>query len=741
MKYPIDFYRLMPEVYRREDAGLGYPLEALLDIISVEAGHIQRNITDLWDDFFIETADEWVIPYIADLVGSTPLHKVAGSWRADVARTIYYRRRKGTLQMLEEMAADVTGWGAKVVAFFELLEWTQYLDHLRIAPAAEFGRSDRVGTVNVGNVDALDRLDGPFDIIAHSADIRPFGAGRGRHNIRKIGFFLWRLKSNPLYDVTPRAAVGTHGFYFSPLGNVAPMFTNYELPPDNQRPEEADMPGPVRRLALYNDMQSAADSAGAAATAAAAQGASLEEQAAAADRAGAVSRYYGPDSHHSMAVAVGEPTGDFATSTIPAHEVIVCDLSDWRRPTPDKKVAIDPVLGRFTLAEDAEPGDGQTIRVSYSYGFSGGYGADLGGGLYDRRAHLTTPGTDDFYAAVAAARPDALQPGTLFRTTIRDALSEWIGHTDSPRRAIVEVRDSRTYNEAAFSVDLAAGRTLELQAANRQRPVMDVSEFSFSGSGDGRLIIDGIAIMGAPLRIGPGMTEVILRNCTLVPGRSFKPDGTIEFPDKASLMTAPEAGGCAVTIANCIVGPVRMPAEGSSLTITDSIIDAPEGQMAIGGPDVDTVFGPTCDLRRVTVMGGVRVRCLGYASDVIFTSNVWVERTQTGCVRYSYVSDTAETPRRYRCQPDLALENVSKLDEKTRVRARLMPRFTSRRYGQPGYGQLGGDVAIELTAGAENEAEMGAFNGLMQAQRLANLRIRLDEYLPAGLEAGLIYET
>ena len=36
---------------------------------------------------------------------------------------------------------------------------------------------------------------------------------------------------------------------------------------------------------------------------------------------------------------------------------------------------------------------------------------------------------------------------------------------------------------------------------------------------------------------------------------------------------------------------------------------------------------------------------------------------------------------------------------------------------------------------------MGAFNGLMQAQRLANLRIRLDEYLPAGLEAGLIYET
>ena len=163
--------------------------------------------------------------------------------------------------------------------------------------------------------------------------------------------------------------------------------------------------------------------------------------------------------------------------------------------------------------------------------------------------------------------------------------------------------------------------------------------------------------------------------------------------------------------------------------------------MAIAGPDVETAFGPTCDLRQVTVMGGVRVRSLGYASDVIFTSDVWVERTQTGCVRYSYVSDTAETPRRYRCQPDLALENVSDSDDQLRVRARLMPRFTSRRYGQPGYAQLVGDAAIELTTGAENEAEMGAFNGLMQAQRVANLRIRLEEYLPAGLEAGLIYET
>jgi hypothetical protein len=36
---------------------------------------------------------------------------------------------------------------------------------------------------------------------------------------------------------------------------------------------------------------------------------------------------------------------------------------------------------------------------------------------------------------------------------------------------------------------------------------------------------------------------------------------------------------------------------------------------------------------------------------------------------------------------------------------------------------------------------MGAFCVLQQPQRESNLRIRLDEYLPVGLEAALIYVT
>jgi hypothetical protein len=34
---------------------------------------------------------------------------------------------------------------------------------------------------------------------------------------------------------------------------------------------------------------------------------------------------------------------------------------------------------------------------------------------------------------------------------------------------------------------------------------------------------------------------------------------------------------------------------------------------------------------------------------------------------------------------------------------------------------------------------MGAFHDLYQPQRQANLRVRLDDYTPAGMEAGIIY--
>ena len=46
-----------------------------------------------------------------------------------------------------------------------------------------------------------------------------------------------------------------------------------------------------------------------------------------------------------------------------------------------------------------------------------------------------------------------------------------------------------------------------------------------------------------------------------------------------------------------------------------------------------------------------------------------------------------------------------------------------------------------IRRGADDGGEMGAFHFLLAPQRETDLAIRLQEYLPVGLEFGLIYQT
>jgi hypothetical protein len=99
-------------------------------------------------------------------------------------------------------------------------------------------------------------------------------------------------------------------------------------------------------------------------------------------------------------------------------------------------------------------------------------------------------------------------------------------------------------------------------------------------------------------------------------------------------------------------------------------------------------------------------------------------------VRFSFVPLGSRTPRRYRCQPANAADAL-----------RVQPQFTSERYGVPAYCQLSDRCAIEIRTGADDESEMGAFHDVFAPQRDTNLRIRLDEYLRFGLEAGVFHAS
>ena len=53
----------------------------------------------------------------------------------------------------------------------------------------------------------------------------------------------------------------------------------------------------------------------------------------------------------------------------------------------------------------------------------------------------------------------------------------------------------------------------------------------------------------------------------------------------------------------------------------------------------------------------------------------------------------------------------------------------------------GGEEVGDDAEGADDEGEMGVFHDLYQPQREANLRVRLEEYLRFGLEAGIFYTS
>src|SRR4051794_24961480 len=110
-------YNLLPAIHRIRDVEQGEPLKALLAVIAEQVAVLEEDLAQSYDDHFVETCAEWVVPYIGDLIGYRGLHtneelrKVARgvlSPRAEVANTIGYRRRKGTVVALEQLARDVT---------------------------------------------------------------------------------------------------------------------------------------------------------------------------------------------------------------------------------------------------------------------------------------------------------------------------------------------------------------------------------------------------------------------------------------------------------------------------------------------------------------------------------------------------------------------------------------------------------------------------------------------------------
>ena len=739
-------YDLLPAIYRMRDAEQRYPLRALLRVIAEQVNVVEDDISQLYENWFIETAEDWAVPYIADLIGYRQVLEVGEGNnittqegrelgrllipRREVANTIRFRRRKGTLSLLELLAADVAGLPARAVEFFKLLAWTQNINHLHL---------DRARTADLRRMEDLDLIGGPFDKLAHTVDVRRVCSRRtvGRFNIPSVGVFVWRLKP---YSVTRTRAycaenAGPHCFTFSVLGQDAPLFCKPEAETDPTHiAEEVNIPAAIRRLAF-----------------------SLRPE-----------QFYGRDK--SMEIWTDGWAGFDPENPIPAKAIIPADLTNWHYLPPPKHVAVDPVLGRFAFPPSQLPKKG--VKVTYRYGFS----ADIGGGEYSRALFDPSPqevevpdSTDPSVKTKKVVAPKfywvGQKPGQF--PSIGAALAQW--KTDDPVDAVIEIAESRVYVEP-LSIALEANRTLQVRAAKRKRPVIRLLDWQTDlpdalsvtiGQGS-RFTMDGLLVAGRPLQItGPDRekdtatipicgSSVVIRHCTFVPGWGIDCDCKPNRPGEPSLEFYNIRAK--VRIEHSIMGSIQIHEDEVNIDpipvhIADSILDATDPQKeALGAPGYAAAHA-VLTIERSTVFGIVDVHAIEIAENCIFNDCVNVARRQLGCMRFCYVPSGCRTPRRYHCQPDLVtqavIDNVTDAAESSALvaseRLRVKPQFTSIRYGNPGYAQLALTCADEIKRGADDESEMGVFHDLFQPQRTANLRARIEEYTPAGMEAGIIY--
>jgi hypothetical protein len=477
--------------------------------------------------------------------------------------------------------------------------------------------------------------------------------------------------------------------------------------------EEINVPGPIRPLALDEDL------------------ALLKSKGVppgAPDPNS--SRYYGRG--RSLAVYVD---GDL----VPPGDVVCLHLGGWARRPPADKVAIDPARGRLAFPLGDDPSD---VRVSYSYGLGG----DIGGGPYDRQQFLAELKSETHVIEVAKGGPvDTLQKA---RAKMEQHLAG-LGATE-PADVVIRIEDSGVYGGVIGFLLNRPGR-LVVEAADGERPTVRPTGQSKIEAPDGAIVsLEGLLVAGAVELTG--QLELRVSNCTLVPGRNLDENGDPIEPTKPSISAASGSERPKVLVSRSIVGPIRLPGDAGHLTVLDSVIDAPSKDgVAVSGQSTDTA-GPVMSVERSTLFGEVRARRIELAEDSIFADRMRVERRQNGCCRFCVISPGSLTPRRYRCQPDLALAEAARSmglasaaelgdQERSAVEARMVPGFTSSRYGTPAYAQLRTSTAPEIRSGAEEGLEMGVFNRLEHPRREANLKLCLQEYLRFGFEAGLFFVT
>ncbi|MFY0533271.1 hypothetical protein [Nannocystis pusilla] len=714
----------IPGVYRELDAAAPnqHVLRALIQAVAEQAAVARRSIDRLWEDQSIEYCDDWVVPYIGDLVATRLVPALnARARRVDVARTIYYRRRAGTVTVLEQLILDMAGWDGAVVEAFRRLGRTHHGLDPQPYPVGRLTAAPVGGIADLRRPRGVELAHGTFDELSHTADLWQHRGHAGRYAIPKLNHHLYRMQAYRVDAPTP-FSLTTRRFTFDPSGRDIPLFRPSYRPEDGcRRRLEEDVSAPIRCRLLGHAEYEITDAVLEAMEEAGLPALALTELRdwigvrfrdeyrlrATLSSLTNSSDFTDPDNLHVLlAAALTEDSAkaalvrdarafkitrldDTDDLQIAPERTLSGDLTTWGTGltvATGKQLMVDPVRGRYWFPEAVPPAG--TKVAHYYYGFSG----DLGAGTYDRRATVLTDVDDTFVGGVYDP------PGVWANVYI--------------------FADSKTY-----LVDNITGFTdLTLQAASQQRPYLrrlltENNDWTFTATGtDAELTLDGLWYGGGKLVLAGDYARVTIRHCTLDPG-GVKADGF--FLGAADILVQGTIDE--LVIESSIVAAVTLDVNGRvhALRMRDSIAASFVATAEIDLPQTELEF-VRCTLAIATT--GLRID----ATELLAQKPVKVTDHQHGCVRYSVLAPGSETSPVY---PPPGV-------------AEVFPHFfVSTRFGDPGFYVLSESAPDFLVRGAENGSEIGAYSRLLNPLKHDSVRAKVHEFMPMGRIAAFIREN
>jgi hypothetical protein len=202
-------YALLPTVFRQQDIAQGYPLLALMKVFDHIRVELATGISELEQDWFIQTCPLDYVPLIGDLLGLEIAKPVRPEHRALVADALAFRRRKGIAAALPKLARDSAGW----FSLYSPGASTPW-------PAWPLG----------------------------DAAVEPAAATVGLLRI-------WRLPVFAVIGATPARVPTTNYYHFNPLGMDQPLF-NLPSTPLNwvAAPAATALPTPLTTAMLTADL-------------------------------------------------------------------------------------------------------------------------------------------------------------------------------------------------------------------------------------------------------------------------------------------------------------------------------------------------------------------------------------------------------------------------------------------------------------------------------------------------------